>query len=140
MSTATHDGRHFTILLAEGDAQAREAYGASLRSQGHCVLVASSARQALDMAPTGAPDLVLLDLCASEADGIDTLRALRSLGQSAPVILLTSEVSVRGAREAMLLGAYDYIVKPVDDGFVASVIGEALEAIPETSGEAACVH
>ncbi len=135
-----HDARHFTILLAEGDAGAREAYGARLRRQGHCVLVADTGRDALDMAPTGAPDLVLLDLGSSEADGIATLRALRSLGQSAPVILLTEEVSIRGAREAMFLGAYDYIAKPVEMDFVAGVIEEALEALPGTTAEAACVH
>jgi two-component system, NtrC family, response regulator AtoC len=135
-----HDDRHFTILLAEGDAGAREAFGATLRGQGHCVLVAASGRQALDMAPTGAPDLVLLDLGASEAEGIATLRELRSQGQSVPVILLTEEVSIRGAREAMFLGAYDYIAKPVDLEFLTGVIEEALEALPDASTEAACVH
>jgi DNA-binding response OmpR family regulator len=132
--------RRFTILVVEDEPRAREALGATLREEGHCVIVASTGKQALDMAPGSEADLVLLDLGASETDGLATLRALRTLGQATPVVLLTAEGTLRGAREAMALGAYDYITKPVDLEFVTSVIQEALEAIPGASREAVCAH
>jgi DNA-binding NtrC family response regulator len=132
--------RRFTVLVAEDDPRAREAIDVTLRGEGHCVIVASTGRQALDMAPGSAPDLVLLDLCSTETDGLATLRALRTLGHLAPVILLTAKATLQGAREAMVLGAYDYIAKPVDFEFVKSVIQEALEAIPRTAREAVCAH
>ena len=91
------------------------------------------------MAPGSDPDLVLLDVGSSETDGLATLRALRTLGATAPVILLTGEATLQGAREAMGLGAWDYIAKPVDLGFVMSVIQEALECTPRTAPEAVCV-
>jgi two-component system response regulator AtoC len=132
--------RRVTVLVAEDDARAREAIDATLRDEGHCVILASSSRQALDMAPGSAPDVVLLDLADSETEGLATLRALRAMGQLAPVILLTPQATLRGAREAMVLGAYDYIAKPVEVDFVKSVIQEALEAIPEAAREAVCAH
>lgn len=132
--------RRFTVLVAEDDPHAREAIDVTLRGEGHCVIVASTGRQALDMAPGSAPDLVLLDLGSNETDGLSTLRALRKLGHQEPVILLAARATVQGAREAMFLGAYDYIAKPVDFEFVKWVIQEALEAIPQTAREAVCAH
>ena len=89
--------RRFTILVAEGDARARQALDSGLRDDGHCVIVASSGRQALDMAPGSEADLVLLDVGSSETDGLATLRALRTLGQTAPVILLAGNATLQGA-------------------------------------------
>ena len=102
------------------------------------MIVASTGGQALDMAPGSDADLVLLDLGGSETDGLATLRALRTLGQSAPVILLAAGATLQGAREAMGLGAYDFIAKPVEMGFVMSVIQEALERTPRAARVAVC--
>ncbi len=130
--------RRFTILVAETDARARAALDSGLRDDGHCVIVASTGRQLLDMATGSDPDLVLLDLGSSDTEGLATLRALRSLGEKAPVILLTGSATLQGAREAMGLGAWDYIAKPVALDFVMSVIQEALECTPKTAREAVC--
>ncbi len=130
--------RRFTILVAEDDPRAREALDSGLRDDGHSVIVASTGRQMLDMAPGGDPDLVLLDVGASESDGLAALRALRSLGETAPVILLAVDATLQGAREAMGLGAWDYIAKPVALDFVMSVIQEALECAPRTARVAVC--
>jgi len=132
-------GQHrFTILVAEGDPRAREALRTTLGDDGHCVILASTGGQALDMAPGSDADLVLLDIGSTETDGLATLRALRTLGQSAPVILLAAGATIQGAREAMGLGAYDFIAKPVELGFVMSVIQEALERTPRAARVAAC--
>jgi two-component system response regulator MprA len=130
--------QRFTILVAEDDPRAREALRTTLGDDGHCVIVASNGGQALDMAPGSAADLVLLDVGANETDGLATLRALRTLGQSAPVILLAAGATLQGAREAMGLGAYDFIAKPVEMGFVMSVIQEALERTPRAARVAVC--
>ena len=129
----------FTILVAEDEPRARAALDVALRDDGHLVIVASNGRQALDMAPGSAPDLVLLDVGACEADGLTALRALRAAGQAAPVVLLTPGATMRGAREAMSLGAYDYIAKPVGIDLVVSVIEEALASLPRVAREAVCV-
>ena len=95
-------GQHrFTILVAEDDPRAREALRTTLGDDGHCVILASTGGQALDMAPGSDPDLVLLDVGSTETDGLATLRALRTLGHSAPVILLAAGATLQGAREAM---------------------------------------
>ncbi|MEI6225160.1 MAG: response regulator [Deltaproteobacteria bacterium] len=130
--------QRYTILVAEGDPRAREALRTTLGDDGHVVIVASTGGQALDMAPGSDADLVLLDLGGSETDGLATLRALRTLGQSAPVILLAAGATLQGAREAMGLGAYDFIAKPVEMGFVMSVIQEALERTPRAARVAVC--
>jgi DNA-binding NtrC family response regulator len=130
--------RRFTVLVAEDDPRARKAIDVTLRGEGHCVIIASTGRQALDMAPGSSPDVVLLDLGVTEPEGLATLRALRALGHQAPVILLTARATLQGAREAMALGAYDYIAKPVDVDLVKSVIQEALETLPQAAREAVC--
>jgi two-component system response regulator MprA len=130
--------QRYTILVAEGDPRAREALRTTLGDDGHCVIVASTGGQALDMAPGSDADLVLLDVDGTETDGLATLRALRTLGQSAPVILLAAGATLQGAREAMGLGAYDFIAKPVEMGFVMSVIQEALERTPRAARVAVC--
>ncbi len=130
--------QRFTILVAEGDDRAREALRTTLGDNGHCVIVASTGGQALDMAPGSDADLVLLDVGSTETDGLATLRALRTLGHSVPVILLAAGATLQGAREAMGLGAYDFIAKPVELGFVMSVIQEALERAPRAARVAVC--
>ena len=127
--TASH---RFTILVVEEEPRAPEAFGPTLRVNGHRVIAASTGKQAIDMAAATRPDLVLLD--ASEADALATLRALRTLGQAVPVVLLTAEATLRGAREAMALGAYNYITKPASLEFVTSVVQEALGHPTATQG------
>src|SRR2546425_12479068 len=60
-------------------------------------------------------------------DGIEPLRRLKAVAPRLPVIILTGHGEVSSAVQAMRLGAYDYLIKPVDNEQVAIVVRRALE-------------
>jgi DNA-binding NtrC family response regulator len=74
------------------------------------------------------PDLVILDLCLQEMSGIDILREIRKFDKNLLVIILTGYETVKTAVEAMKLGAYDYLVKPIDVETIRTVVHNALKA------------
>ena len=60
------------------------------------------------------PDILLLDLKMPDLDGLEVLAKLRESYPLLKVIILTGHGSFEAGREGMALGAYDYIMKPVD--------------------------
>lgn len=98
------------ILIAEDDASVREALASVLRRSGHSVtqtaLGAEVLRQHTDA------DLLLLDLGLADGDGLDVLRQLRQVS-SLPVIVVTARGDERTTVRGLMLGADDYLVKPV---------------------------
>ncbi|HZW95095.1 MAG TPA: response regulator [Candidatus Eremiobacteraceae bacterium] len=101
------------ILLAEDDRFLRKSAGAMLHRQGFIVMAAEDGEEALRLARTENPDLILLDLIMPKMQGFDVLRALKSDPHTSPipVIILSNlgqELDSVAARE---MGALDYWVK-----------------------------
>jgi len=101
------------ILLAEDDRFLRKSAGAMLHRQGFIVMAAEDGEEALRLARTENPDLILLDLIMPKMQGSDVLRALKSDPHTSPipVIILSNlgqELDSVAARE---MGALDYWVK-----------------------------
>jgi DNA-binding response OmpR family regulator len=92
------------------------------------------------MAAEASPDLILLDIVMPGLDGVATLRELRKRGHRSPVIMLTAQGTLQTAREAMMLGAYDYITKPFNLDFLKSVLREVLHDRLLGGKESACVR
>jgi len=95
---------------------------ALLEAFGYRVLEAVNGRQAVDLAMTTTPDLILMDVMMPELDGFDATRELRRHGPTSgiPIIAVTA---MEGAQHlAMQAGANAYVRKPVDiRGLVATV-------------------
>src|SRR5437016_10183515 len=72
------------------------------------------------------PQLVLLDLRLGDVDGLETLRQVKSLDPSLPVIMMTAYGSVETAVRAMKAGALDYVQKPMDLEELELVVTRAL--------------
>jgi DNA-binding NtrC family response regulator len=85
-----------------------------LRHEGYTPLTASCAKEAISLMRRETPDLVLLDIYLPDANGLDLLRnhLLPELGNSR-VIILSGHGARQDAEEAVLVGAYDYLSKPV---------------------------
>ncbi len=87
-----------------------------LRHNGFEVLEATDGPQALQLAKSTRPDLVLMDVVMPGMDGIETCRRLRADPSTSkiPVILITARSPIEARAEGLLAGATDYVTKPVD--------------------------
>ena len=81
----------------------------------------------------GPPDLLLLDLPQGDADGLHILRWLRRLRPALPIILIGHAGDVRKRQEVIRLGAREYLVRPLDDRRLATVIQSHLSMVCETT-------
>ena len=102
-----------TVLIVDDDAALREGLAETLTDLGHTALTASSGREGL-AALSEEIDAVLLDLrMPGGLDGIDVLRRIRSRDDAPPVVVLTAFASAENTIEAMRLGAFDHLTKPI---------------------------
>lgn len=101
------------ILLAEDDRFLRKAAETALKRQGFTVLTAVDGEEALRMARSDAPSLILLDLIMPKLQGFEVLRALKSDAATAatPVIILSNLGQESDVKQAMEAGAAGYFVK-----------------------------
>jgi len=102
------------ILLADDDPIIRDAIGDSLKLFGHEVVAVSSGGEALEAAKDNF-DVIILDINMPEMDGFETLKGLNGKALDVPVLFLTGAGSMDYVLEALKLGAYDFIAKPVAD-------------------------
>lgn len=116
------------ILIVEDLASLAMAYAAQIEKAGHQPIVAYSAAAALS-ALGETPDFaaILLDLQLPDADGLDWLRANPAICESHPVIVATADGSLSRAIEAMRIGAFDFLVKPIAGTRLLSVLASAIE-------------
>ena len=85
-----------------------------LRAKGYEVLTAGDGVEALRTVKEERPHVILLDVKMPELDGLEVLRRLREIDKEVGVIMITVMDEQEIGREAMALGAFDYIVKPLD--------------------------
>ncbi|MEI8166676.1 MAG: response regulator, partial [Chloroflexales bacterium] len=90
------------------------------------VMPCSSGHEALRVAPTFAPDLILLDVMMPVMDGPETLRQMHALEatRTTPVIFMTAKVQRHEVEQYLALGAVNVIAKPFDPMQLASAIRE----------------
>jgi two-component system, NtrC family, response regulator HydG len=115
------------ILLVDDEERLRTAVGKVLTAEGHRVVCAGSGREALDLLKTQTVGLVVSDLRLPDLDGIALIKAARELHPEVEVVVITGHGSVEKAVEAMRLGAYDFIEKPIDSTALLKTVAKALE-------------
>jgi len=113
MSSRTDTAGH--LLVVEDDPAQRLGLQQLLRSWGYTVQVAVDGADALQKAAADRPSIVLSDLVMPNMDGLELLRSLRQQqDDDVTVVLMTAQGTVESAVEAIKLGAYDYVAKPID--------------------------
>jgi DNA-binding NtrC family response regulator len=115
------------ILIVDDEVNIREALAALLRDEGYEVVTAPSAEDAIAALGADYFQIVVSDVRMGRASGLDLLRWLREHSPETEMILLTAYGSVENAVEAMKLGAYDYLSKPVDRRRLSLLLEKALE-------------
>jgi two-component system response regulator HydG len=116
-----------TILLVDDDERLLRAAGKVLAAGGYRVVSASSGREALAALREHPAALAICDLRLPDVDGIALLQQARRLRPDIEVVMVTGHGSVEKAVEAMRLGAYDFIEKPLDSTGLLKVVAKAFE-------------
>lgn len=115
------------LLVLDDEVGVRETLGAVLRREGYEVLTAGRINDVATLLHDAPVDVVLVDLCLSEADGGDPLEELDALAPGALVIVLTGYATLESALRALRAGAYAYLVKPTDIEELRLTVERALE-------------
>lgn len=121
------------LLLVDDESDFRSTLQKRLIKRKLNVEGASGGEEALEMLGQKSFDVVVLDVRMKGMDGIETLREIRKKYPSIEVIMLTGHAEVEIAMQGMELGAFDYLMKPMDiddllykiqDAFKKKCIGE----------------
>jgi len=116
------------VLIVDDEALIRLNLRALLEDLGYGVVEAADGREGLDAFDREGPDLILADLRMPVMDGLSMIAALREKTTETPVIVVSGTGSVQHAVDSVRLGAWDYVVKPVEDARTFQVVIErALE-------------
>jgi len=103
------------ILVIDDEESLRNTFQFFLQNQGYApVVTAATFDQALQEIGLRAFDLIISDIVLGGHTGIDVLKRVREMGMRCPVVMITGYPTVETAAEAVRLGAFDYIPKPVD--------------------------
>jgi DNA-binding NtrC family response regulator len=91
------------------------------------VEIAGTGAEGVELVAAGPPDVILLDLRLPDESGLDVYQRIRKIDARIPVVFVTLAKTADAAIEAMKLGAYDYLFKPLDLHQLKRTVGEALE-------------
>lgn len=115
------------ILIVDDDTLVCDSLKEMLTMEGYKVDTALSATAALAKMKDTTFPLILSDIQMPGMNGIDLLKEIKGLDPEALVVFITGHGHIDGAVEAIKLGAYDYITKPIDDLRLKVTIQRALE-------------
>ena len=116
----------YKILIVDDD-KLLQASLDDILSESYDTLIAGSGEEALRLFKSRPIDLVLLDIRLPGINGIETLRRMKEIGGEAVVIMMTAYEDVKSVISSMKMGAFDYLVKPLDIEELEVIIDKALE-------------
>ena len=100
-----------TVLVVEDEPSMAKFLRTSLSTEGYRVVLAATGAEALSLARTNNPDVVLLDLGLPDMDGMDVTKALREWS-TRPIIIISARGQEEDKVRALDVGADDYLTKP----------------------------
>ncbi|WP_457551782.1 response regulator [Desulfobacula sp.] len=118
-----------TILLIDDEIEFVQTLAERLELRGYVSKIAEDGESGISMLAKESFDVAILDLMMPGLSGLDTLRQIKDIEKALPVIMLTGHGSTKDAMEGMRLGAFDFLMKPLD-------INELLEKIKQAVSDA----
>jgi DNA-binding NtrC family response regulator len=115
------------ILIVDDELSVRNSLKEWFLEDGFSVETAEDGNAALQRMHSGPYDIVIIDLKMPGMDGITLERRIREIDKDAAIIILTAFASVETAVEALKLGAFDYVTKPVDPDELSNTVRNALK-------------
>ncbi|MBQ9759853.1 MAG: response regulator transcription factor [Clostridia bacterium] len=105
----------FQILVVEDDKNTRKLMAAVLTRYGYDPLLAADGVEALEVLDHKHVDLIILDVMMPRMDGYEFTNTLRMAGNNIPILMVTARETQSDKKRGFIIGADDYMVKPVDE-------------------------
>ncbi len=123
-----------TILIVDDEEDILHLLRYNLEKEGYAVRTAANGAEAVDLAQSASPDLIVLDVMMPEMDGFEVCRRLRATTQHAttPIIFLTARTGEVDQILGLELGADDYIQKPISPRVLVARVKSVLRRTAET--------
>ena len=116
------------ILVVDDQAGVCHSFKKILGRHGYDVITALGGEEALDKVTGENPDLVFMDVTMPKIGGLETLKKLKTLAPDLTVIMMTAYSTTEKAITAMKYGAYDYIIKPLDNVKLLALVEKAISS------------
>ena len=114
------------VLVVDDDAEIRDTLVDFLTSRHYRVSAAADGASAMRTIAAEIPDVILLDIDMPGLKGTDALPTIRAMGPQTIVIMVSGTEDDATAKRALALGAFDYVVKPVNYDYLATGLDSAL--------------
>ncbi|MBE5742774.1 MAG: response regulator transcription factor [Clostridiales bacterium] len=105
----------FTVLVVEDDFGTRKLMTVVLKNAGYRPIPAETASEGLELFEREKPDLVLADIMLPDMSGFRLTESLRRISPDVPIIIVTAKQSPSDKHYGFMVGADDYMTKPVDE-------------------------
>lgn len=123
------------ILIVDDEQDIVEAIANILALEGYATIQANRGYDGVKLALSEQPDLTILDVKMPVMDGMDTLQEMRRQGFDKPVIIISGHGDVKTAVEAVRLGAFDFLEKPLSQNGLLIAVQNALQASQRSETE-----
>jgi DNA-binding NtrC family response regulator len=117
------------ILVVDDDSAAREGLSALLESWDYNATAAADGQAALKLCDKELPQAIVTDLMMPGMSGLEFVKALGERVQQVAIIVLTGQATIETAVQAIKLGAYDYLPKPVEPERLRSALEKGLKQL-----------
>jgi CheY-like chemotaxis protein len=115
------------VLLVEDNEMNRDMLSRRLQRKGYTVVCAVDGQQAVDMATTESPALILMDMSLPVLDGWEATRRIKAQSPAIPIIALTAHAMEGDERKAREAGCDDYDTKPIE---LDRLLGKIQKLVP----------
>lgn len=115
------------VLIADDDTNFREMLSMVLSKEGYQVSGVGSGLEAINLVEKGSVDILLLDLKLPDIEGIEVLKRVKRINPNIPILLISGFGTMESVIEAMKVGAYDFLPKPVDIEYVKLEVAKAIQ-------------
>ncbi len=118
-----------TILIVDDEKNIRRSLSMIFEAEGYGVVTAENGREAMEQIAKNTVDLMFVDLLLGESSGLDLVKDVRSGTNEFPIIMISGHGTIEHAVEAVKLGAFDFIEKPLSKDKILILARNALEHV-----------